>query len=142
VGGRTFHKTVDRASKDLAETKSIKRQLGERTARLISAGLQVIASPLSFCGNDKLFTRHPSLPLPPAMTPAKPSFPPGAETQQYAQSLDAEDHLRSFRDQFIIPSKSNIKSKKLEKAGRFQDSPSPLCTGYMPLPSTARPDSF
>ena len=51
---------------------------------------------------------------------AKPVFPPGADAEQYAQSLDKEDHLRSFRDKFIIPSKENIKTKKLEKPGTSQ----------------------
>jgi hypothetical protein len=50
----------------------------------------------------------------------KPTFPPGADSEQYARSLDAEDHLRSFRDKFIIPSKTNIKTKKLEKPGLFR----------------------
>jgi kynureninase len=49
---------------------------------------------------------------------AKPTFPPGADTEQYAQSLDTKDHLRSFREKFIIPSKANIKTKKLEKPGQ------------------------
>lgn len=48
-----------------------------------------------------------------------PSFPPGAETEQYAQALDGKDHLRSFRNEFIIPSKENIKSKKLVKPGEI-----------------------
>ncbi len=47
----------------------------------------------------------------------KPSFPVEANTLEYAQSLDAKDHLRSFREKFIIPSKSNIKTKKLMKPG-------------------------
>jgi hypothetical protein len=61
-----------------------------------------------------------------SMTPEKPIFPPGADSQQYAVSLDAKDHLRSFRDQFIIPSKGNIKAKKLEKPGS-----SPLSPGVL-----------
>ncbi|KAL3419502.1 biosynthesis of nicotinic acid protein [Phlyctema vagabunda] len=47
----------------------------------------------------------------------KPTFPVEADTLEYAQSLDAKDHLRSFRNRFIIPSKANIKSKKLAKPG-------------------------
>ena len=47
----------------------------------------------------------------------KPSFPGGSTTYEYAQSLDAKDHLRLFREKFIIPSKANIKSKKLAKPG-------------------------
>jgi kynureninase len=62
------------------------------------------------------------LPSHPVMTLEKPSFPPGADTEEYALSLDAEDHLQSFRDKFIIPSKGNIKSKKLVKPGWFKAS--------------------
>ncbi|RDL36370.1 putative Kynureninase [Venustampulla echinocandica] len=45
----------------------------------------------------------------------KPAFPVEATTLEYAQSLDAKDHLRSFREKFIIPSKLNTKTKKLAK---------------------------
>ncbi|CAL3961885.1 unnamed protein product [Diplocarpon coronariae] len=45
----------------------------------------------------------------------EPSFPAEANTLQYAQSLDAKDPLRSFREQFIIPSKSNLQTKKVVK---------------------------
>jgi kynureninase len=48
---------------------------------------------------------------------AKPTFPAEANTLEYAQSLDAKDHMRGFRDKFIIPSKANIKTKKLAKPG-------------------------
>lgn len=54
------------------------------------------------------------------MTLQKPTFPPEANTEQYAQSLDAQDHLRSFREKFIIPSKANIRTKKLEKPGQLR----------------------
>ncbi|KAH8596172.1 kynureninase [Bisporella sp. PMI_857] len=47
----------------------------------------------------------------------KPSFPSEANTIEYAKSLDAKDHLRYFREQFIIPSKANIKATKVEKPG-------------------------
>lgn len=47
----------------------------------------------------------------------KPTFPSEAVTKEYAQSLDAKDHLRNFREKFIIPSKANIKSKKVAKPG-------------------------
>ncbi|KAG4412465.1 Kynureninase (L-kynurenine hydrolase) [Cadophora malorum] len=43
----------------------------------------------------------------------KPTFAQEANTLEYAQSLDAKDHMRSFREKFIIPSKSNIKTKKV-----------------------------
>lgn len=49
----------------------------------------------------------------------KPTFSSKANTLEYAQSLDAKDHMRRFRDQFIIPSKANIKAKKLSKSGTF-----------------------
>ena len=47
----------------------------------------------------------------------KPIFSAEANTKQFAQSLDKKDHLRLFRSQFIIPSKANIRSKKLAKPG-------------------------
>lgn len=50
----------------------------------------------------------------------KPSFPAEANTLEYAQSLDAKDHMRSFREKYIIPSKTNIKAKKLSKPGDSQ----------------------
>jgi kynureninase len=49
----------------------------------------------------------------------KPSFPPEANTKDYARSLDAQDSLRSFREKFIIPSKANINTKKLAKEGTY-----------------------
>lgn len=49
----------------------------------------------------------------------KPTFAEEANTLEYAQSLDAKDHMRSFREKFIIPSKSNIKTKKVVKPGQF-----------------------
>jgi len=56
-----------------------------------------------------------TLPLRPTTT--KPTFPKEANTKEYAESLDAKDHMRSFREKFIIPSKANIKATKLEKPG-------------------------
>jgi kynureninase len=53
----------------------------------------------------------------PSMKVEKPSFPSEANSLEYAQSLDAKDHMRKFRDQFIIPSKANIKATKLAKPG-------------------------
>jgi hypothetical protein len=47
----------------------------------------------------------------------KPTFPGEAITLEYAKSLDSKDHLRLFRQQFKIPSKSNIKSTKVVKQG-------------------------
>lgn len=34
-------------------------------------------------------------------------------SRKYAESLDAEDPLREFRDQFVIPSKADLKRKTL-----------------------------
>lgn len=48
---------------------------------------------------------------------SKPVFPAEAASQEYAASLDAADPLRGFRDQFIIPSKANLATKKLAKPG-------------------------
>lgn len=53
---------------------------------------------------------------------AKPSFPPDAVTREFAESLDATDPLRAFRDKFIMPSKENLKTKKLAKPGLFNES--------------------
>jgi len=48
---------------------------------------------------------------------SKPTFPKEAKTIEYAESLDAKDHMRLFRDKFTIPSKANIKATKLAKPG-------------------------
>jgi hypothetical protein len=49
----------------------------------------------------------------------KPVFSEEAASQEYAASLDAADPLREFRDQFIIPSKANLATKKLAKPGKL-----------------------
>jgi kynureninase len=36
-----------------------------------------------------------------------------AHKKEYAQALDAQDPLRNFRDEFIIPSKKDLKRKTL-----------------------------
>lgn len=36
-----------------------------------------------------------------------------AYTREYAEALDAQDPLRQFRDEFIIPSKQDLKRKTL-----------------------------
>lgn len=36
-----------------------------------------------------------------------------ANTREYAEALDAQDPLRQFRDEFIIPSKQDLKRKTL-----------------------------
>jgi kynureninase len=47
----------------------------------------------------------------------KPLFPAEANSLEFAQSLDGKDQLRSFRQKFIIPSKTNIKSKSVTTPG-------------------------
>jgi kynureninase len=54
----------------------------------------------------------------PSTAVAKPTFPSEANTKEYAQSLDAKDPMRQFREKFIIPSKANIRAKKVAKPGR------------------------
>lgn len=55
----------------------------------------------------------------PSKVESKPQFPADADSSSYAQQLDSQDPLRSFRDKFIIPSKANLKSKALAKPGKF-----------------------
>ncbi|RDW84497.1 kynureninase-2 [Coleophoma cylindrospora] len=64
---------------------------------------------------------------------AKPTFPAEANSQDYARSLDAKDHMRSFRERFIIPSKANIKAKKLAKPGLSADSSIYFCGNSLGL---------
>lgn len=47
----------------------------------------------------------------------KPVFPAEAASQEYAASLDAAEPLTKMREEFIIPSKANLASKKLAKPG-------------------------
>jgi kynureninase len=54
----------------------------------------------------------------------KPTFSAEAITLEYAQSLDSKDHLRLFRQQFKIPSKTNIKATKVTKQGLPHHDPS------------------
>ncbi|APA12791.1 hypothetical protein SS1G_08223 [Sclerotinia sclerotiorum 1980 UF-70] len=63
----------------------------------------------------------------------KPTFSSKANTLEYAQSLDANDHMRRFRDQFIIPSKANIKATKLEKPGLSDESSIYFCGNSLGL---------
>lgn len=53
----------------------------------------------------------------------KPVFPAEAASKEYAASLDAADPLRDLRDQFIIPSKANLATKKLAKPGNSSRPP-------------------
>lgn len=56
---------------------------------------------------------------------SKPSgafdFPDDANTLEYAQSQDTKEPLRHLRSEYIIPSKANLKSKKLAKPGLSDD---------------------
>ncbi|PQE28699.1 putative Kynureninase protein [Rutstroemia sp. NJR-2017a WRK4] len=69
----------------------------------------------------------------PSMKVEKPSFSSEANSLEYAQSLDAKDHMRKFRDQFIIPSKANIKATKLAKPGLSDDSSIYFCGNSLGL---------
>ncbi|KAE8380715.1 pyridoxal phosphate-dependent transferase [Aspergillus bertholletiae] len=48
-----------------------------------------------------------------------------AFTREYAESLDAQDPLRHFRDEFIIPSKKDLKRKTLDVDENIDDSSDP-----------------
>jgi kynureninase len=43
-----------------------------------------------------------------------------AYKKEYAQSLDKQDPLRHLRDEFIIPSKADLKRKTLKPSGGLQ----------------------
>lgn len=47
----------------------------------------------------------------------KTVFPAQAASKEYAASLDEAEPLTKMRDEFIIPSKANLASKKLAKPG-------------------------
>jgi kynureninase len=49
----------------------------------------------------------------------KSIFPDTADSEEYARALDAADPLRGFRDQFIIPSRTSLKSRSLGGLGVF-----------------------
>jgi hypothetical protein len=46
---------------------------------------------------------------------------PKALTQEYAKELDAQDVLRNLQDEFIIPTRGDLKRKRLVKGN--SDSP-------------------
>lgn len=54
-----------------------------------------------------------------AQKETKPTFPSEANTLEYAKEQDVKDPMNRFRDQFIIPSKANLKATKVEKPGMF-----------------------
>jgi len=43
-----------------------------------------------------------------------------AYKKEYAEALDAQDPLRSFRDEFIIPSKKDLKRSTLAADSAYQ----------------------
>ncbi|CAG8952968.1 hypothetical protein HYFRA_00007684 [Hymenoscyphus fraxineus] len=53
----------------------------------------------------------------------KPTFPAEANTLEFAQSQDAKDPLRSYRQKFIVPSKANTKTKSVVKPEPKSDDP-------------------
>jgi kynureninase len=73
----------------------------------------------------------PSLVVPLAEQ-SKPTckFPSNASSSEYAESLDVADPLKSFRDQFIIPSKANLKTTRLAKPGQFNMYPDGKNSGF------------
>lgn len=70
-------------------------------------------------GLSKINDRPNYSDMSPSKVESKPQFPADADSESYAQQLDSQDPLRSFRDKFIIPSKANLKSKALAKPGKF-----------------------
>lgn len=48
-------------------------------------------------------------------------FPDDAHTLEYARSQDEKDALRHLRSQYIVPSKANLKARKLAKPGLSDD---------------------
>ncbi|KAG9247066.1 kynureninase [Calycina marina] len=70
----------------------------------------------------------------------KPTFPSEANTQDYAASLDANDHMRSFREKFTIPSKANIKATKLAKPGLVKEPGIYFCGNSLGLQPKAVPE--
>ncbi|KAG5981312.1 Kynureninase 1, partial [Claviceps digitariae] len=43
-----------------------------------------------------------------------PKFPQDAQTLAFAQRLDAQDHLRHLRNEFVLPTKASLKKKALD----------------------------
>jgi len=48
-------------------------------------------------------------------------FPDDANTLEYARSQDAKDPIRYLRSEYIIPSKANLRARKLAKPGLSND---------------------
>ncbi|KAJ5216339.1 Kynureninase 2 [Penicillium cinerascens] len=63
----------------------------------------------------------------------KPTFPADAASKEYAASLDAAEPLTKMREEFIIPSKANLASKKLAKPGLSSESSIYFCGNSLGL---------
>ncbi|KAK5942148.1 Kynureninase (L-kynurenine hydrolase) [Knufia obscura] len=60
-------------------------------------------------------------------------FPADAHTLEYARSQDAKDRLRHLRSEYIIPSKANLKARKLAKPALSNDEGIYLCGNSLGL---------
>lgn len=49
----------------------------------------------------------------------KANFPPEANSEEYAQALDAKSPLKHLRHDFIIPTKKSLKTKTVTRHGKF-----------------------
>lgn len=49
------------------------------------------------------------------------NFPAEANSLEYAQLQDSKDHIRHLRSEYVIPSKANLKARKLAKPGLSND---------------------
>ena len=65
--------------------------------------------------------------------PSEYDFAAEANTLEYAQSQDAKDELRHLRSEFIIPSKTNLRSRNLAKPGLSDDEGIYLCGNSLGL---------
>jgi hypothetical protein len=92
-----------------------------------------LIKPDTHCGNKDNHLNSPPLPYTESSImgsiaidvpkETKPTFGKDANSREYAQSLDAKCHMRSFREKFIIPSKANTKSKKVVRPGKTHFTP-------------------
>ncbi|KAJ6127360.1 Kynureninase 2 [Penicillium sp. IBT 18751x] len=69
----------------------------------------------------------------------KPVFPAEAASKEYAASLDAAEPLTKMREEFIIPSKANLASKKLAKPGLSSEDSIYFCGNSLGLQPKAAP---
>lgn len=59
-------------------------------------------------------------------THVKATFPAEANSEEYANSLDAKSPLRHLRDDFVIPTKKSLKTKTAVRHGIFPFPNSPI----------------